>query len=73
VSSRGDGVPGDSILAEVLNGGADGHDAVEFVGGIGAVVPEVRGGRRRGAGVFVGDEDEAAFLRFEDGVEAVGS
>ena len=68
---------GDGVLAEALEGGgADGQDAVEFVGGIGAVVPEVRVGMRaaEGAGVFVGDVDEAGLLRLavENGVEGGG-
>ncbi len=66
-SSWASGVPvRDGVFAEALEGGgADGHDAVEFVGGVGAVVPEMRVGVRaaEGAGVFIGDEDEAALLR----------
>ncbi len=45
------------------------------VGGVGAVVPEMGVGVRaaEGAGVFVGDVDEAGFLGgFEDGVEGGG-
>ena len=63
----------DGVFAEAGEGGcADGQDAVEFGGGIGAVVPEVGVGvgAAEGAGVFVGDEDEAALLAgFEDVVE----
>ena len=55
----------DGVLTEAgEGGGADGEDAVELVGGVGAVVPEVRV-RLRGAeraGVLVGDVDDAGFL-----------
>ena len=67
---------GDGVFAEALEGGgADGHDAIEFVGGVGAVVPEmgVRVCAAEGAGVFVGDVDEAGlFTCCEDGVEGGG-
>ncbi len=57
------------------SGGADLEDAVELGGGIGAVIPKVRVrvGGAEGAGVFVGDEDEAGLFGVgEDFVEGGG-
>jgi hypothetical protein len=67
---------GDGVFAEALEGGgADGHNPIEFVGGVGAVVPEMGVGvcSAEGTGVFVGDEDEAGLLTCcEDGIEGGG-
>ena len=63
----------DGVFAEAGEGGfADGQDTLQLCCGIGAVVPEVGVGvgAAEGAGVCVGDEDEAALLAgFEDVVE----
>ena len=61
---------GDGVFAEAFEGGcADGHDAIEFVGGIGAVVPKmgvwVRAAER--TRVFVGDVDKARLFDLRRG------
>ncbi len=67
------GAGADVVGAEAgEGGGADGEDAVELVGGVGAVVPEVGVGvgGAEGAGVLVGNEEEAGFFGVgEDFVE----
>ncbi len=52
------GAGGDGVFVEACEGcGADGQDAIELGGGVGAVVPEmgVRVRAAEGSGVFVGD------------------
>ena len=63
---RHGGAGADGVFAELLEGGgAYGEDAVEFGGGVWAVVPEVGVGvgGAEGAGVFVGDEELAGVRR----------
>ena len=70
------GAVADAVRAEASEGGgADGDDAVELVGGVCAVVPQVGVGvgAAEGTGVLVGDVDEAGGFGFlEDGFEGGG-